>query len=340
MAPNAVCTINVTFRPTATYYSSTLTITDSAGNSPQVVMLTGRRSSSRLHPQADSDFPNRGINSTSSGYTITLTNNEATSISISSIAVLRTVRGDEHVRCKSRAWQELHRDRHVLSARRLLQYYSAAITVTDTGSNSPQSIPVTGNGVLPISTRPNGRILLYHQVVNTPSTPQVVTLTNQQGSAIAFNGITSSPRIPFTSNCGSSLAGGATCTIQVTFNPSAITTYNANLIINNNSSIPQVVIPPHGNRHQRNSAAHARRYAHSALHPTPIPIATVLDYVHQHAQHGRGDNWYVNGVHGGNSTVGIITTSGLYTAPPWRVRTRCAPSARRTPSSVAMPRSS
>jgi hypothetical protein len=35
MAPNAQCTINVTFKPTAVqYYSSTLTITDSAGNSP------------------------------------------------------------------------------------------------------------------------------------------------------------------------------------------------------------------------------------------------------------------------------------------------------------------
>ena len=42
IAPNASCTINVTFIPTAVqYYTGTVTLTDSAGKSPQVVNVDG-----------------------------------------------------------------------------------------------------------------------------------------------------------------------------------------------------------------------------------------------------------------------------------------------------------
>src|SRR6266567_3524710 len=239
MAPNAKCTINVTFRPTAIqYYSSTLTITDSAGNSPQVVTLTGNGDLPVAFTPKQISFPNQGINSTSSGYNITLTNNESTTITFSSIsvpapfAVTNTCAGhlDPGKSCTVT----------VTFRPTAVQYYSTAVTITDTGANSPQTIPVTGNGVLPIKYTPAvGGYYFNHQIVNTPSTPQAVTLTNQQGSAITLTGISSAPEFPFTSNCGSSLAGGATCTIQGTFDPSAVTTYNANLTINNNSSIPQ-----------------------------------------------------------------------------------------------------
>ena len=87
MAPNAQCTINVTFKPTAVqYYSSTLTITDSAANSPQVVSLTGNGDIPVSFSPKQILFPNQGINSTSTGYTITLTNNQSNTVTFSSIA--------------------------------------------------------------------------------------------------------------------------------------------------------------------------------------------------------------------------------------------------------------
>ena len=87
MAPNAKCTINVTFHPTAVqYYSASLTITDSAGNSPQVVTLTGNGDIPVSYTPKQILFPNQGINSTSSAYPITLTNNQSSAVSISSIA--------------------------------------------------------------------------------------------------------------------------------------------------------------------------------------------------------------------------------------------------------------
>ena len=194
-----------------------------------------------------------------------------------------------------------------------VKYYSANVTITDTGANSPQVIPVNGNGVLPIKFTPAvGGYYFNHQIVNTPSTPQAVTLTNQQGSAIAITGITSTKEFPFTSNCGSSIAGGATCTVQVSFNPSAIATFNANLTINNNSSTGAIVIPLTGTGINGTAPA--------TLVVTPVAPCILPGQSQQFATQfisspASAVNWYVDGVHNGNSSVGTITASGLYTAP-------------------------
>jgi len=312
MAPNAQCTINVTFRPTAIqYYSSTLTITDSAGNSPQVVTLTGSGDLPVAFTPKQILFPNQGINSTSSAYTITLTNNEATSISFSSIAVPAPFALTNN--CGASLAAGASCTITVTFRPTAVQYYSAAVTITDTGANSPQTIPVTGNGVLPIKYTPAvGGYYFYHQIVNTPSTPQAVTLTNQQGGTIAFTGITSSPQFPFTSNCGSSLAGGASCTIQVTFNPSAVATYNANLVINNNSSIPQIAVPLTGTGINGTPSA---TLVVTPTAPCILPSQSQQFSTTFISTPSTAVKWYVNGVLGGNSSVGTITTSGLYTAP-------------------------
>ena len=195
VAPNAKCTINVTFRPTAIqYYSSSLTITDSAANSPQVVTLAGNGDLPVAFTPKQILFPNQGINSTSSAYTITLTNHEATSISFSSISVPAPFA--ETNNCGGSLASGSSCTVSVTFSPTAVKYYSAAVTITDTASSSPQTIPVTGNGVLPIKYTPAvGGYYFYHQIVNTPSTPQAVTLTNQQGSAIAFTGISFVPAI-------------------------------------------------------------------------------------------------------------------------------------------------
>jgi len=248
MAPNAQCTINVTFSPTAVqYYTGTLTITDSAGNSPQVVDLTGNGDIPVSYSPKQVLFPNQGINSKSSAYTITLKNNESKAITISSIAVPAPFAVTNT--CGGSLASGGSCTLTVTFSPPTVKYYSEVITVTDTGSNSPQTIPVTGNGVLPIKYTPAiGGYYFYHQIVNTPSTPQVVTLTNQQGGAITFTGMSSTPEFPFTTNCGDghgggTIAGGATCTVSVTFDPSSAATFNANLTINNNSSTGAILIP-------------------------------------------------------------------------------------------------
>jgi uncharacterized protein len=57
------------------------------------------------------------------------------------------------------------------------------------------------------------------QPLNTPSASQPVTVTNTGTTAITFTSIVASTGYTQTNTCGASLAGGATCTINVIFQP-------------------------------------------------------------------------------------------------------------------------
>lgn len=57
------------------------------------------------------------------------------------------------------------------------------------------------------------------QDVGTSSTPQIVTLTNQKSTAVTLNLIATGANFSQTNNCGTSLAAGASCQINVIFTP-------------------------------------------------------------------------------------------------------------------------
>jgi len=59
------------------------------------------------------------------------------------------------------------------------------------------------------------------QDVGTSSAPQVVTLTNQKGTAVTLDMIGTGANFLQTNNCGKNLAAGASCRISVTFAPAA-----------------------------------------------------------------------------------------------------------------------
>ncbi len=69
------------------------------------------------------------------------------------------------------------------------------------------------------------------QLVNTSSTAQPVTLTNNLGSAVSITGITASTNWSETNTCGSSLASGAKCTVSVSFKPTAVGALTGTLAI-------------------------------------------------------------------------------------------------------------
>jgi hypothetical protein len=84
------------------------------------------------------------------------------------------------------------------------------------------------------------------QPVGTPSSPQVVTLTNHSGSTLNFTNIsfvgTSSGDFSQNSTCGSSISNDGTCTINVTFTPSVDGPRSATLtVVDSASNSPQTV---------------------------------------------------------------------------------------------------
>ncbi len=72
------------------------------------------------------------------------------------------------------------------------------------------------------------------QSVNTTSSPQPITLTNNQSVALTINSVGISGAFAETDNCvsGSPIAAGGTCTINVTFTPTATGSASGGLTIN------------------------------------------------------------------------------------------------------------
>ena len=89
------------------------------------------------------------------------------------------------------------------------------------------------------------------QLVGTPTAAQMVTLTNNSITAVAFTSAAISGGSPAAANtdfaptantCGTSIAAGASCTISVVFTPSVATVETANLVITDaDSTSPQTV---------------------------------------------------------------------------------------------------
>ncbi len=70
--------------------------------------------------------------------------------------------------------------------------------------------------------------------VNTVSTPQTVTLSNTGSGVLTITGLSTSAEFAQTNNCGSTIASGGSCSINVTFNPTSGTVTSGLLTLKDN----------------------------------------------------------------------------------------------------------
>ncbi len=257
-------------------------------------------------------FPDQGIFSTSPAYAVTLLNDQSATLHISSIAT--TAPFAQSNNCGTTLAPNAKCTINVTFGPTAVKYYSLNLTISDSAGNSPQVVSLTGNGVQPVKYTPaQGGFYFYNQVVNTSSTPQAVTITNHQSTAVTFTGMNSTAAFPFTTNCGSSLAAGGSCTVQVSFKPLAVTTYNANLTISHNAYGSAIVIPLKGTGISGTTPP--------SLFVTPPAPCLLPSQSQQFTAHFQGTGstgvyWYVDGILNGNASLGTISANGLYTAPP------------------------
>ena len=117
-------------------------------------------------------------------------------------------------------------------------------TLTDGGGNSgifspPSQCQNITNPAFPPYLPDNGSQISIspsslgfgNVVTGSSSSPQAVTVTNSGTGAAPVNSITTSGDFSQTNNCGSSIAAGASCTVNVTFTPTAAGSRTGNLDI-------------------------------------------------------------------------------------------------------------
>jgi len=96
-----------------------------------------------------------------------------------------------------------------------------ALTINDNATNSPQTVSLTGVGI--VATLLPSNLNFGNQLVNTTTPPQQVTLTNYGTQALTIYGIhiqgADGGAFAQTNNCGTSVPAGGNCVINITFTP-------------------------------------------------------------------------------------------------------------------------
>jgi hypothetical protein len=254
LAVSSSCTVNVTFTPTATgARAASLSITDNGSSSPQSASLsgTGVLPAVTLSPTSLS-FGNQNLNTTSGAMPVTITNSGPGMLTISTIGISGGNPGDfaQTNNCPvSPATLAVSASCtvNVTFMPTAAGARSASVSVTDNGAASPQSVSLTGTGAVPTVTLSPTSLSFGNQNLNTASSPMPVTVTNSGPglltiSSIAISG-TNAGDFAETDNCPISpatLAVSASCTVNVTFTPTAAGARSASIsITDNGASSPQ-----------------------------------------------------------------------------------------------------
>ena len=250
LAAGASCTISVTFKPTANgTRSAALSVTDNAAGSPQQVPLSGIGTTAKLSPTSLS-FGTVAIGVTSAAKTVTLTNVGTTTLTISGIAITGTNAADfaQTHTCGSSLSAGASCTISVTLKPTANGTRSATLSVTDNATASPQQVPLSGIGT---TAKLSPTSLSFGTVaIGVISAAKTVTLTNLATTSLTITAIaisgTNAADFAQTHTCGSSLAAGASCTISVTFKPTASGTRSAALSVTDNAAGSPQQVPLSG----------------------------------------------------------------------------------------------
>ncbi|MES9946301.1 MAG: autotransporter domain-containing protein [Candidatus Thiodiazotropha sp.] len=247
--PGQSCTVSVAFSPqTAGTNTGQLDFVGSDGSLPftATVALSGIGQSSQIGSLSFSpgsvDFGSVTVGSTSSSVPVTLSNTGDASVSINTITT--TAPFAQTNDCPS--------DLDVNSS--CLIMVSVTPTTTGTASESlavdatgPQgaiveNITLSVTGTAPDLVVSDTALSFPDTTVDTSSQPQVVTVTNQGNTPLTVNSITTEGDFSQTNDCGTGIAAGASCDVQVVFTPQTSGAATGALNIDTSAGISRIVL--------------------------------------------------------------------------------------------------
>jgi hypothetical protein len=222
----ASCTIRVTFMPIHPGpRTASVNITDDAVGSPQMVTLSGtgvaEGPNATLSPTSLT-FATQQVGTTSPAQSIILTNYGTVALSITGIGFTGADPGDfaETNTCGSSVAPKANCTINVTFKPTDIYERTASLSITDNAPGSPQATSLSGAGTGPLVDL-NPASLLFYFVQPHQSRSGSITLTNVGSKTLSITGITitgsGSNRFSQTNNCDSSVGGGKSCTITVTF---------------------------------------------------------------------------------------------------------------------------
>jgi parallel beta-helix repeat protein len=233
------CSIQITFTPTIRgLRSGSVTITDNSTSSPEHVDLAGTGIAGVASLSTTSlGFGNQLLNVPVSGV-VTLTNVGNAPLAISSIAA----GGDfsETNDCGTSLPVQSQCNIKITFSATALGARVGSLTLTDSGLDSPQTVALSGTGVqLGLSA---SSLTFGSQLAGTTSAAQAVTVTNVGAATLNITSIVPSTGFSQTNSCGTSLAGNASCTLNISFAPTAAGAVNGLITFNYSGTQSTIVV--------------------------------------------------------------------------------------------------
>jgi hypothetical protein len=183
------------------------------------------------------NFGNQTVGITSTPQNVTLQNTGNINLTITSIQIAGSNSGDfaQTNNCPGSVQPNGSCQISVTFSPTATGTRNAAVSIMDNAPGSPQSVPLTGVGVVPALTFSPTSLTFPTQLVFTTSEARPVKLTNTGAGILLITKI--SVTVPFrqTNNCPSSLGPGAYCTISVKFHPGNKGVFNGALSVTDNA---------------------------------------------------------------------------------------------------------
>ncbi len=224
---------------------------DPSGNvgTSSVVQVTVSQAPAASASPASITFADQVLNTAAPAQTVTVTNTGYSNLHVSSV----TVSGDQDFsvsgnNCLGAAIAPNGTcSIQVVFSPKSLGLGSASLTIASDASNSPLSVPLSGNGVDSAPTFSPASVAFGNVFVGKASGNKTVKLTANGPAALALSGISVGNGFTQTNNCPASLNKGSSCNITVAFRPTTAGAYAGSLTVADNGLGSPQTVPLTGN---------------------------------------------------------------------------------------------
>ena len=239
------CTLSIEFAPTASgVRTGTLSLSDSAGT--QVASLSGTATNPATDALAPATlvFAPQRSGTTSASQALTLTNSGDVALTLIAAQVTS---GDFAVvnGCGATLIAHATCSLSVTYVPRSVGAETGTVTIADEFRTQTVALSGTGLAGPGVSLSPTSGLSFGAVGVSLSSSSQAVTLTNNGGATLAIANVTVTGDFVLaagSNTCGSSLAPGALCTVQIVFLPSTAAARTGTVSFSNNAaSSPQTL---------------------------------------------------------------------------------------------------
>ncbi|WP_161554292.1 beta strand repeat-containing protein [Stenotrophobium rhamnosiphilum] len=241
VAVGANCTITVTFNPAAVGSRiANLQIASDANNGAQQVSLTG----SGVTPVASATptslaYGNQLLGTTSTAKVVTVTNTGSSVLTVGTVSLSGTNAADFTITsnaCTTAVAVGANCTINVTFRPAAVGALTASLQIPSDSNNGTQQVSLSGIGIAPVASATPTSLTFGDQLLGATSTAKAVMVTNTGSSpltvgTLSFSGASAADFVISSNACTTAVAVGANCTINVTFNPTAVGSRVASLQI-------------------------------------------------------------------------------------------------------------